>query len=124
MSEHCFYEDCDGVAETVLGDCGHDWSYAPGSGDDNDEHPMVTAYHTLFDYKDKQEPGSEEAYLAFQTLSQMSDMMDLMGVPVPVRHDAPRPNPAEAWVDEDGVDYAKLARKRRNEADEHGNPYR
>jgi hypothetical protein len=57
------------------------------SGDRDNEHPMVAAYHSLYDFKDAQERGSDKFVRAYESLSYMAQAMQDMGIVVPTRFD-------------------------------------
>ena len=59
------------------------------------EHPMITAYNSLFDWKDTQEPGSQPFIDAYEVLAYMARGMQLLGITIPVRFDAPREEAVE-----------------------------
>lgn len=57
------------------------------------EHPLVVAYHTIYDVKDAAPPvgvdvGSSARYVAYETLGKLAELMTLVGVEVPNRSDA------------------------------------
>lgn len=54
------------------------------------QHPMVVAYHTLFDYKDTLDIHGSEFMEVYSMLRSMKDAMRLLGVTPPERFDAPR----------------------------------
>ena len=53
-------------------------------------HPMVAAYHALYDFKDAQVPGSDQFVRAYESLSYMAQAMQDMDIVVPTRYDKAR----------------------------------
>lgn len=55
---------------------------------------LIAAYHVIFDAKDNLPPGEWAYYKAYEALSSLGYLLIALGVDVPVRFDAPRPEKA------------------------------
>jgi hypothetical protein len=51
---------------------------------------LIDAYHTIFDFKDQQKPGSQEAGYAYMALKALEPVIVAAGGEVPKRFDRKR----------------------------------
>lgn len=73
-------KDAKGLADWVRSRPGHYATPAGGA-------PLVEAYHVIFDAKDAHQDNDHIRNAAYRALSELADLMGLLGTPVPTRFD-------------------------------------